>query len=35
LSAEDLRTLDEVSAGLNIVLDGPQYGAPVPVAQRA
>jgi aryl-alcohol dehydrogenase-like predicted oxidoreductase len=33
LSPEDLRTLDEVSAGLNIMLDGPQYAAPV--AQRA
>jgi 1-deoxyxylulose-5-phosphate synthase len=35
LSAEDLRTLDDVSAGLSMVLDGPQYGPPVPVPQRA
>jgi aryl-alcohol dehydrogenase-like predicted oxidoreductase len=35
LSPEDLRTLDDVSAGLSMVLDGPQYGPPVAVAQRA
>jgi aryl-alcohol dehydrogenase-like predicted oxidoreductase len=35
LSREDLRTLDDVSAGLSMVLDGPQYGPPLPVARRA
>ena len=35
LSPEDLRTLDDVSAGLSMVLDGPQYGPPLPVARRA
>jgi aryl-alcohol dehydrogenase-like predicted oxidoreductase len=33
LSAEDMRTLDEVSSGLSMVLDGPQYG-PTPATAR-
>jgi aryl-alcohol dehydrogenase-like predicted oxidoreductase len=28
LSVDDLRQLDEVSAGMNMVLDGAQYGPP-------
>ena len=30
LSKEELQTLDDVSAGLSMMLDGPQYGPPVP-----
>ena len=30
LSKEDLQTLDDMSAGLSMMLDGRQYGPPVP-----
>jgi 1-deoxyxylulose-5-phosphate synthase len=33
LSPDDLRLLDEASAGLGMVLDGAQYGPPVPPRQ--
>jgi aryl-alcohol dehydrogenase-like predicted oxidoreductase len=29
LTADDVRQLNDVSAGLNMVLDGAQYGPPV------
>jgi aryl-alcohol dehydrogenase-like predicted oxidoreductase len=35
LTPDDLRALDEVSAGLSLVLDGAQYGPPVPIAKPA
>jgi 1-deoxyxylulose-5-phosphate synthase len=35
LAPDDLRALDEASAGLSMVLDGAQYGPPLPMAGPA
>jgi aryl-alcohol dehydrogenase-like predicted oxidoreductase len=35
LTPDDLRALDEASAGLSLVLDGAHYGPPVPMAKPA